>query len=131
MVRLPWLPSPASSVLLLLQFRETGPVAGVELAVLVAGAVALSVSIVPSSLAVRADEGPEDGTGDDAGGSPELVAAALLLRLSISQAELTDINLAWLHGHSVMVDLPCTWSLQSCSSQENACYSWLPSEATN
>ena len=75
-------PSLASRVLLLLELGQAGSVY-LELAVLDEGAVALGVGEVPGGLAVGADEGPEDGTGDEARVGPELVAPALLLRLSI------------------------------------------------
>ena len=81
----------ASRVLLLLELGQAGSV-DLELAVLDEGAVALGVGEVPGGLAVGADEGPEDGTGDEARVGPELVAPALLLRLSIGQAELAHVT---------------------------------------
>ena len=84
-------PSLASRVLLLLELGQAGSV-DLELAVLDEGAVALGVGEVPGGLAVGADEGPEDGTGDEARVGPELVAPALLLRLSIGQAELAHVT---------------------------------------
>ena len=81
----------ASRVLLLLELGQAGSV-DLELAVLDEGAVALGVGEVPGGLAVGADEGPEDGTGDEARVGPELVAPALLLRLSIGQAELAHFT---------------------------------------
>ena len=81
----------ASRVLLLLELGQAGSV-DLELAVLDEGAVALGVGEVPGGLAVGADEGPEDGTGDEARVSPQLVAPALLLRLSIGQAELAHFT---------------------------------------
>ena len=84
-------PSLASRVLLLLELGQAGSV-DLELALLDEGAVALGVGEVPGGLAVGADEGPEDGTGDEARVGPELVAPALPLRLSIGQAELAHIT---------------------------------------
>ena len=65
--------------------------AGVEPAVPVEGAVPLGVGVVPGGLAVGADEGPENGTGDKTVGSLELVAAALLLGLTVGETELAHV----------------------------------------
>ena len=88
--------------------------AGVEPAVPVEGAVPLGVGVVPGGLAVGADEGPEDGAGDPTVLSLELVAAVLLLRLAVGDAELAGVarDVVGLHYQSLSLGvLSSAWSL--------------------
>ena len=54
--------------------------------------VALGVSEVSRGLADGTGETAEDGAGDQSTGSPQSVGAALLLRLAVTQTELTSLS---------------------------------------
>ena len=60
-------------------------------------AVALGVGVVPGGLADGTGETAEDGTGDQPTGTPQFVAAALSLRLSVVETELARLSTR--HGH--------------------------------